>query len=167
MLIAGSQADGVALLERAADAAGSVDQLEPASVLALGNGYFALARYQEAADAYGVYIAAVGEPSAGNAPSLLESAIARAAGLPDPHQSAEQVSGQLVFAANCAVCHGQAAQGGSGPALAGSPRAANVANVRDAVAFGRGLMPGFTAQLSEPELEAVVTYVTQVLASAP
>jgi mono/diheme cytochrome c family protein len=166
MLIAGSQQDGVALLERAATAAGSVDRLEPGSVLALGNGYFALARYQEAADAYSAYLAAVGEDSAGNVTTLLESAQARAAGLPDPHQSAEQVSGQLVFAANCAVCHGSAAQGGSGPALAGSPRAANAANVRDAVAFGRGLMPGFTAQLSEPELEAVVTYVTQVLATA-
>ena len=33
---------------------------------------------------------------------------------------------------NCATCHGTAGQGGSGPTLAGSSRAANVANVRDA-----------------------------------
>lgn len=167
MLIAGSQEDGVALLERAAAAAGSLAELEPASVLALGNGYFGLAQYQQAAAAYDAYVAAVGESAAGNANSLLESAQALAAGLPDPHQAAEQVSGQLVFASNCAVCHGAAAQGGNGPALAGNARAANAANVRDAVAFGRRLMPGFTAQLSATELDAVVTYVTQVLAPAP
>ena len=167
MLLAGSREDAVALLERAAVAAGSVAELEPSAVLALANGYFGLARYQEAAAAYDTYIGLVGEPSAGAAVTQLESAEALAAGLPDPHQSALQVSGQLVFAANCASCHGQAAQGGSGPALAGSPRAANVANVRDAVSFGRGLMPGFSAQLSQTELDEVIAYVTAVLAAAP
>lgn len=167
MLLAGSREDGVALLERAATAAGSLADLEPSSVLALANGYFGLARYQQAADAYGAYISQVGEAQAGTAPTLLESAQALAAGLPDPHQSAQQVSGQLVFAANCAECHGPAARGGTGPALAGNARAANAANVRDAVSFGRGLMPGFSAQLSETELAAVVTYVTQVLATTP
>jgi len=167
MLATGSHEDGVALLERAAAAAGGLAQLEPASVLALANGYFGLAQYQQAADAYSTYIAAVGESAAGTAPTFLESAQALAAGLPDPHQAAAQITGQLVFAANCAVCHGSSALGGSGPALAGSSRAGNSANVRDAVAFGRGLMPAFAAQLSETELDAVVTYVTQVLAPAP
>lgn len=167
MLLAGSREDSVALLERAAAAAGSVEQLEPSAVLALANGYFGLALYEQAAAAYGTYIALVGEASAGTVITLLESAQALAAGLSDPHQSTQQVSGQLVFAANCAQCHGQAAQGGTGPALAGNSRAANVANVRDAVSFGRGLMPGFSTQLSTDELEQVIAYVTQVLAAGP
>lgn len=167
MLVAGSPQDAVALLERAADAAGSLEALEPDSVLALGNARFTMTLYEQAAVAYAAFIGMVGEAEAGNAPALLESARALAAGLPDPNEAQGQVSGQLVFAANCAVCHGPSAQGGSGPALVGNARAANVANVRDAVTFGRGLMPGFMAQLSEAELESVITYVTQVLAPGP
>ncbi len=167
MLIAGSSQDAVALLERAAAAAGSIEALEPASVLALANARFSTAQYDQAADAYRTFIAMVGEGQAGTAPTLLESAEALAAGLPDPNQAVGQVSGQLVFQANCATCHGVSGQGGSGPTLTGSSRAANVANVRDAVTFGRGLMPGFMVQLSEVELESVITYVTQVLAAAP
>src|SRR5690606_27044709 len=91
MMTASSQQDGVALLERAAAAAGSLVQLEPASVLALANGYFSLERYDQAADAYATYIDQVGAAAAGNAPTLLESSQALAAGLPDPHQAAQQV----------------------------------------------------------------------------
>lgn len=167
MLIAGSQEDGVALLERAATAAGSLSALEPDSLLALANGYFSLARYDRAAETYQAYIASVGPEEAGSVTALLESAQALAAGLPDPHQAAGLVSGQLVYAANCAACHGNSGQGGSGPTLAGNARAANQANVRDAVTFGRGMMPGFMGQLSEDEREAVVSYVTAVLAAAP
>ena len=53
-------------------------------------------------------------------------------------------------------------QGGSGPTLAGSARARNEANVADAVRYGRGMMPGFGARLSEDELAAIVGYVLEL-----
>src|SRR5690606_5576385 len=71
--------------------------------------------------------------------------------------------GAVVFAANCAECHGPMGEGGMGAALAGNPRAANEGNVRDAVTFGRGMMPGFGATLQPDELEAVIAYVVEVV----
>jgi mono/diheme cytochrome c family protein len=69
----------------------------------------------------------------------------------------------VLYGANCAVCHGSAGQGGSGPRLTGNPRAANAANVRSLVRFGRGVMPGFGAILAESEIEVLVRWVGQEL----
>lgn len=71
-----------------------------------------------------------------------------------------------MFSANCTVCHGPNGEGGVGATLAGNPRAGNEANVRDAVRFGRGLMPAFMAELQPDEIDAVVAYVTQVLSKS-
>lgn len=74
--------------------------------------------------------------------------------------------GATVFAANCASCHGRQGSGGVGPQLAGNRRAANESNVRNAVRFGRGMMPGFQATLTPQELDAVVEFVVDELAGA-
>lgn len=74
--------------------------------------------------------------------------------------------GASVFAANCATCHGPQGGGGVGPQLAGNRRAANESNVRNAVQFGRGMMPGFQATLNADELEAVVQFVVDELSGA-
>jgi len=79
--------------------------------------------------------------------------------------SAAAPDGRRLFLADCATCHGAGGQGGAGPALAGNGRAANAANVRDAVRYGRGVMPGFQAQLSDAQIAALVDYVTKVLAA--
>lgn len=162
MLVSGSPQDAAALLERAAMNAGGVDQLEPAAVVALGNARLQQELYAEAADAYQTYLN-VYDDSTGSVARLLESATALANGERDPHGADETVLGQSVYAANCAQCHGRSGAGAMGVRLAGNARAANVANVRDAVSFGRGAMPAFAAQLSEEELEAVTAYVTEVL----
>jgi mono/diheme cytochrome c family protein len=83
------------------------------------------------------------------------------AALDDPE--ALLVLGDVLYGANCAVCHGSAGQGGSGPRLTGNPRAANAANVRSLVRFGRGVMPGFGAILAESEIEVLVRWVGQEL----
>lgn len=166
MLAAGSPQDAAALLERAAAAAGGTSELEPASLLALGNARLQQEAYEDAAASYRDYLGLYPDPT-GEVTRLLESATALAAGESDPHGADAAVRGQLVFAANCALCHGPGGGGGMGAVLAGSPRAANVANVRDAVTFGRGAMPGFVGTLSEDELEAVISYVTETLAPAP
>lgn len=72
--------------------------------------------------------------------------------------------GEAIFARSCAGCHGQGGAGGSGPRLAGSDRAANAGNVRNAVTYGRGMMPGFAAVLAPAQIDAVVGFVTETLA---
>jgi len=166
MLVSGSPQDAAALLERAADNAGGAANLEPDSLLALGNARFQLGDYVAAAETYDRYLD-LHDDADGAVTRLSESAAALAAGEPDPHASTDAVLGQLVFAANCAQCHGPGGSGGMGVALAGNPRAANEANVRDAVSFGRGAMPGFASQLDENQLTAVIEYVTSTLAPTP
>lgn len=163
MLVSGSPEDAAALIERAALGAGGLEQLEPSTLIALGNARFQQEQYAEAADAYQTYVDAHDDPG-GSVARLLESATALANGESDPHAAEETLLGVSVYAANCAQCHGPSGGGGVGVRLAGNGRAANLANVRDAVAFGRGAMPAFAAQLSERELEAVTFYVTEVLA---
>ncbi len=165
MLASGSPADAAALIERAAASAGGLEELEPGSLVALGNARFQQEQYQGAAEAYTVYLEVFDDLPGGSVGRLLESATALANGEPDPHAAEATVLGQTVYAANCAQCHGPAGGGGVGVRLSGNPRAANDANVRDAVTFGRGSMPGFGAQLGAEELEAVIAYVTQTLAA--
>jgi mono/diheme cytochrome c family protein len=73
--------------------------------------------------------------------------------------------GAELYAAHCAVCHGAAAGGGVGPRLAGNARAANEANVRSAITFGRGLMPGFGPVLTGDEIEVLVRWLASEVAA--
>lgn len=183
----GRDDDAIGVLERAASAAGSVAALEPSALLTLGNAYYATARYQDAVDALTAYLGAAsagadgggardgqagtekaGEDAADTARALIASATARMQGLPDPPGTpavAIAGLGQSVFASSCATCHGPGGEGGAGPTLVGNRRAADAANVLDVVRFGRGMMPGFSASLSQPQIDAVVTFVTTDLAA--
>lgn len=51
----------------------------------------------------------------------------------------DAVAGEAIFARSCATCHGAAAEGGVGPALAGSGLTAQA--VAGVIATGRGIMP--------------------------
>ncbi|MEJ2288098.1 MAG: c-type cytochrome [Deinococcales bacterium] len=166
----GRSADAITLLQRAAQDLGGPDKLDTRSLLMLGNAYYTQQQYQNAIDTWNLYVQKVGGPSkAGRVPDLIQSAKARQNGnttaatpaLP----GAPAASGSQLFEANCAVCHGAAGQGGSGPALAGNARAANVSNVRDAIRFGRGMMPGFQGKLTSEQVDALVQYVTGTLAA--
>jgi len=167
LYLAGRADDAVLTLERAAVAAGSLGALEPSGLRTLADAYLQLGAWEQAEGAYRAYIGQVGEADAGNAPELLAAAAARASGeaAPEAADAIDQLVGQQVFVANCAQCHGLRGEGGVGPQLAGSSRAANRANVDDAVRFGRGVMPAFQAQLSPEQLDAVVGYVTGALAA--
>jgi mono/diheme cytochrome c family protein len=75
------------------------------------------------------------------------------------------VEGRAVFIANCARCHGGAAQGGIGPKLAEGRVAARypeIADQVDVVRDGRGSMPAFRDALSRAEIRAVVRYLREV-----
>lgn len=167
LFVSGRTPEAIDLLERAR----GVEANDPDTLLFLGNAYFSQARFEDAIATWEAYVAAVGgEAQAGRVPGLIAGARARLTGAESASAPAAQgeqlqvaLSGEQLFAANCAVCHGVAGQGGNGPRLVGNARARNEANVRDAVQFGRGMMPGFGAQLSEAELEAVSRYVLEVL----
>jgi len=180
--------DAIGLLERAAVAAGGVNGLEPAARLSLAHAYLRTEAWQQAADTYRAYLADPGIAATGAVDSaaaggpggvpgaaeqltgfteqLLAIAEARAEGRePAGGETAlALLFGQQVFESACAECHGITGEGGIGPRLTGSERAANRPNVSDAVRFGRGAMPAFQSSLEPSDLEAVVTYVTDVLA---
>ncbi len=163
----GRSADAITLLRRAAQAAGGLDKLDQDSLLMLGNAYFTQQQYQDAIDTWNLYVQNAGGASkAGRVPDLIQSAKARQQALAGTSAAmpAQAPSGQALFVADCAVCHGAAGQGGSGPALAGNRRAANASNVADAIRFGRGMMPGFQARLSADQIAALVQFVTGTLA---
>jgi mono/diheme cytochrome c family protein len=72
-------------------------------------------------------------------------------------------SGIEIFAASCAVCHGDDGQGGVGPQLNDGAVVAAYPKVQDQVKVvedgkGGGQMPSFAGQLSTQEITAVVDY---------
>jgi mono/diheme cytochrome c family protein/cytochrome c-type biogenesis protein CcmH/NrfG len=184
--------DAIALLERAAGAAGGLSRLEPQASLFLGNAYSLTGDDAAAVRAWEVHVETVGPSAAGRVPGLIEAARGRLAGggEPDgtpspsvagasslPISGAEAalaalddpqgllLVGDTLYQAHCAVCHGSTGRGGAGPNLVGNARAGNEANVRSLVRFGRGVMPGFGAILAEAEIEVLVRWVGQELAA--
>lgn len=86
---------------------------------------------------------------------------------PDGEPDAELVLGRDVYSARCSNCHGSEGQGGRGPrlnegaSLSAYPEASAMADV-----IANGLdqgMPAFGDSLSGAEIDAVVSYVREVL----
>lgn len=77
-----------------------------------------------------------------------------------PSGSGDAGSGEQLFAARCASCHGQGGEGGGvGPELAGNPISLDDARAR--IETGSGIMP---ANLVEgQELEDVLAYLETIL----
>lgn len=65
------------------------------------------------------------------------------------------VDGRLVYAQNCAACHGPAGQGGTGPKIVGSPTLRSEAALRAIILGGAAGMPAFP-QLEGKQLDALV-----------
>jgi mono/diheme cytochrome c family protein len=111
--------------------------------------------------------AAEGAPSsdtaAGGPRSIRPTTERATAALEDPDELL--ALGPELYDLYCAMCHGPEAGGGSGPRLAGNARAANTANVRSAVTFGRGIMPGFGAILEPDEIEVLVRWLATEVAA--
>ena len=70
----------------------------------------------------------------------------------------DAAAGEAVFARSCAVCHGAAAEGGVGPALAGGGLTAEA--VAGVVAAGRGIMPAGVVEGAEAA--DVAAYVASI-----
>jgi cytochrome c oxidase subunit 2 len=85
-----------------------------------------------------------------------------------PVDDAELVQGQAVYTSNCANCHGPAGGGALGTKLNGGEVLERMPEADDQVALileGRNQMPGFDGKLSEAEIDAVVRYTREVIAT--
>ena len=102
------------------------------------------------------------DPNTGRAPAEGEEASdeAAAAGVTEDSDVAEVAGqGQPKYAANCAMCHGPAGQGGAGAVLAGNERLADADFVANAIVHGFGYMPPFGSQLSDDDIAQIGTYI--------
>ena len=84
-------------------------------------------------------------------------------GSPSPSTAATggAVSGEAVFASNCASCHGADGTGGVGPALANGAVVEAFPDAADQVVVitdGRNGMPAFGERLTAEEIQAVTDY---------
>jgi hypothetical protein len=101
-----------------------------------------------------VYGLAQWQPFAAEAPAAADTA------------GGDPATGQAVFARACASCHGAQAEGGVGPALAGSGLSADA--VAAVVASGRGIMPaGLVAGDEAADVSAYVAQVSGGAGAAP
>jgi len=87
-----------------------------------------------------------------------------------PELTAEQredpvlVTGEGVFADQCATCHGADGHGsGSAPSLAAVEDRYSLEEQAALIEVGRGGMPPFSERLSDDEIEAVARYEREVL----
>jgi mono/diheme cytochrome c family protein len=74
-------------------------------------------------------------------------------------------TGEAIFVANCAACHGSGLAGGVGPALGPGSHAAEQSDeyLVTTITNGRGSrMPSFRATLTEQQILDVVSYIRQV-----
>jgi len=100
------------------------------------------------------------------------SYVAAVAGLPVKEQpgggGGQPTDGESIFTQNCGGCHTLAAAGTTGtvgPNLDDAKPPASL--VVDRVTHGKGVMPSFSGQLSEQQINAVADYVSSSAGSAP
>ena len=98
------------------------------------------------------------DPNTGNeAPAEGEEA---AAGVTEESDVAEIANlGAPKYAANCAMCHGPAGQGGAGAVLAGNGELADAEFVANTIVHGFGYMPAFGNQLSDDDIAQIGTFI--------
>ncbi len=87
---------------------------------------------------------------------------------PAPEGDEVLAEGRTLWINNCANCHGAAGDGGIGPRLSGGRVLEEYPIVLDQVSVirdGSGRMPSFGSKFDEAQLDAVVRYTREVLAT--
>jgi high-affinity iron transporter len=85
----------------------------------------------------------------------------------------EQDDGEAIYGQQCAMCHGPAGGGDGAMAAAMDPKPTNLADsafqkartdeqLATAIGDGKGLMPGYKAQLSADQIQALVSYIRKL-----
>ncbi|MDH5289055.1 MAG: cytochrome c [Acidimicrobiia bacterium] len=83
-----------------------------------------------------------------------------------PADDAQLVTGRMVYANNCAPCHGANGGGGVGAKLNGGKLVEQIPDPTDQrllVENGRNQMPAFSQKLSSEEIAAVVRYTREII----
>ena len=132
-----------------------VDPNDTEALLFLGNAYSMLGRFDEAVAAWERYLEA-GGPDAERVRNLIAQARAQQEAQ-TAAESGQAPDGRVVYEAKCAACHGQSAEGGVGPKLAGNPVLRVDGAVAEIVKKGRGSMPA--VPMSGAEMQALLTYL--------
>lgn len=132
--------NGLGFIARAAQ----LDPQSPEGQLLYGYALGTFGQYPQALEVLANYRKLA--PDSGEADDLIVEYQAKVGGT---------VDGQLVYAQNCAGCHGQKGEGGAGPKLVGSPALRNEAALRQIVLKGATGMPAFP-QLEGKQLDALV-----------
>ena len=113
---------------------------------------------------YGWWLAAPPEhPKGGLIAFRLDGSAAPADGGGTSDGAGDTVSGEDVYAGNCARCHGGSGQGGSGPSMEGVADRLTEDEHVEVVREGREGMPAWKDTLSDEEIAAVVAYERSVL----
>lgn len=81
----------------------------------------------------------------------------------DGGDGAAGVRGGDIYQRHCATCHGAAGEGASGPSLVDVAERLTAAQAEAIVRDGRGEMPAWDGELSDGEIDAVVSYVRDAL----
>lgn len=76
---------------------------------------------------------------------------------------AEDASGEEIYAALCANCHGSQLEGGLAPALGPGSNSAGRPDdfLEISITHGRGRMPSFESSLSDSQVRLLVDYVRE------
>jgi mono/diheme cytochrome c family protein len=85
-----------------------------------------------------------------------------------PDDDVELVAGRTIYANNCVSCHGPTGGGSVGSKLNGgrlTERLPDPADQRAIVVDGGAKMPAFREKLSAEEIDAVVRYTREIIAS--
>ncbi|HXQ89061.1 MAG TPA: c-type cytochrome [Solirubrobacterales bacterium] len=100
------------------------------------------------------------EGSAEEEPSQKGEPVGEPEGSESSEAGGDPAAGETIFAANCAVCHGDDGHGGAGgPDLTTMPLAQTEEGAIEQVTNGGGGMPPFGEQLSEEEISDVAAFV--------
>lgn len=100
------------------------------------------------------------DPNTGNEAAPAEGDEAAAGAITsDSDVTAVANLGAPKFAANCAMCHGPAGQGGAGAVLAGNDKLADASFVANTLIHGFGYMPAFGNQLNDDDIAEIGTYI--------
>jgi mono/diheme cytochrome c family protein len=85
-----------------------------------------------------------------------------------PDDDAQLVAGRMIYADNCVSCHGPTGGGSVGSKLNGgrlTERLSDPAEQRAIVVDGRDEMPAFREKLTAEEIDAVVRFTREIIAS--
>jgi cytochrome c oxidase subunit II len=87
------------------------------------------------------------------------AAVTSACGGSDSSDAARPATGEGIYRAYCARCHGKNGQGFVGPSLIGiADKYTNIDDQIAVVAIGKNLMPAWRGQLTPEEIRKVVEY---------